>query len=66
MPFELPPLPYAYGALQPYVSPDTLEFHHNKHHRAYVEATNKLAQAAGLENHSLKDIIAAAYRSTGW
>ena len=43
MAFTLPPLPYAYDALQPYMSKETLEFHHDKHHNAYVTTGNTLA-----------------------
>src|SRR5215212_9820819 len=42
MTFTLPDLPYAYDALQPYMSKETLEFHHDKHHAAYVNAGNTL------------------------
>ena len=48
MAFTLPPLPYAYEALQPFMSRETLEFHHDKHHNAYVETGNKLAAEAGM------------------
>ena len=41
--FTLPPLPYAYDALAPYMSAETLQFHHDKHHQAYVDNGNKLA-----------------------
>ena len=43
MAFTLPPLPYAYDALQPFMSKETLEFHHDKHHNAYVTTGNTLA-----------------------
>ena len=43
MAFELPALPYAYEALQPYMSQETLEYQHDKHHKAYVDNGNKLA-----------------------
>ena len=42
MTFELPELPYAYDALDPYMSAETLEFHHDKHHNAYVTKLNDL------------------------
>ena len=45
MAFELPKLPYAYDALAPYMSAETLQFHHDKHHQAYVDNGNKLAGA---------------------
>ncbi len=41
--FKLPELPYAYDALAPYMSVETLQFHHDKHHQAYVDNGNKLA-----------------------
>ena len=43
MAFTLPPLPYAYDSLAPYMSKETLEFHHDKHHNAYVTVGNTLA-----------------------
>ena len=42
MPFQLPELPYAKDALAPVMSPETLEYHHGKHHKAYVTKTNEL------------------------
>ena len=47
MAYELPPLPYDYTALEPYISKRTLEFHHDKHHAAYVNNFN--AAAKGTE-----------------
>ncbi len=44
MSFSLPELPYAYDALAPYMSRETLEYHHDKHHLAYVDNGNKLAK----------------------
>src|SRR5205823_6048243 len=44
MPFQLPDLPYAKDALAPHMSAETLEFHHGKHHKAYVTETNELLQ----------------------
>lgn len=58
--FELPPLPYAYDALEPTISADTLHFHHDKHHKAYVDKTNTLAQKAGLEGRALEEIVREA------
>jgi len=61
MAFELPPLPYATDALAPHMSAETLEFHHGKHHRAYVTKTNELIAAQqGLEAASLSAVIEAA------
>jgi superoxide dismutase, Fe-Mn family len=54
---ELPPLPYATDALAPHMSKETLEFHHGKHHRAYVNKTNELIQGSQFENASLEEIV---------
>jgi Fe-Mn family superoxide dismutase len=54
---ELPPLPYAKDALAPHISAETLTFHHDKHHKAYVETVNKLIEGTDLEGASLEDII---------
>jgi len=61
MAFELPDLPYAYDALQPYMSKETLEFHHDKHHNAYVETGNKLLAGSGLEGKSLEEVVTGSY-----
>lgn len=55
----LPELPYAKNALEPYISAETLEFHHDKHHAAYVNKLNELLPNSGLENNSLDEIILA-------
>jgi superoxide dismutase, Fe-Mn family len=57
MPFQLPPLPYAQNALEPYMSAKTLEFHYGKHHQAYVDNLNKLVAGTAYEKASLEDII---------
>jgi len=41
MPFELPPLPYPYNALEPHIDAQTMEIHHSRHHKAYVDNLNK-------------------------
>jgi superoxide dismutase len=61
MAFELPDLPYAYDALGPYMSAETLEFHHDKHHQAYVSKGNELAEAAGMADKSLEEIMKASF-----
>lgn len=63
MAFELPDLPYSYDALQPYMSAETLEFHHDKHHQAYVTVGNNLANDAGMSDKSLEDIVKSSYGS---
>ena len=57
MSFTLPELPYAYEALQPYMSKETLEYHHDKHHAAYVTNANNLIKDSGLEGKSLEEVI---------
>lgn len=61
MAFTLPELPYAYDALDPYMSAETLEFHHDKHHNAYVVKGNELAEAAGMADLSLEEIVAQSF-----
>jgi len=57
MTHELPPLPYAIDALAPHISAETLEFHHGKHHKTYVDNLNKLIPGTEFENMSLEDIV---------
>ncbi len=60
MPISLPPLPYALDALQPHISKETLEFHHGKHHKAYVDKLNTLIPGTPHENQSLEEIIVSS------
>ena len=60
--FILPKLPYAYDALEPAMSADTLHTHHDKHHRTYVEKTNELAKEAGLDLRPLEDVVRESNR----
>ncbi len=55
----LPELPYAKDALEPHISAETLEFHHDKHHNAYVTKLNALLPGSGLEGKTLPEIILA-------
>lgn len=57
MAFKLPDLPYKLNALEPYISRETLEYHHGKHHRSYVDKLNKLIKGISLEEKSLEEII---------
>jgi Fe-Mn family superoxide dismutase len=58
MPFELPPLPYPYDALEPYIDEQTMHFHHDKHHQAYVNNLNAaLEKAPDLQGKSLEEIL---------
>ena len=56
----LPELPYAYDALEPAMSSETLHLHHDKHHATYVAKANELAAKAGLGDMALEDLICAA------
>ena len=57
MPFTLPPLPYDKNALAPHITAETLEFHHGKHHNAYVTNLNKLLEGKPEAEKSLEDVI---------
>ena len=58
MPFELPPLPYDFGALEPHIDARTMEIHHTKHHQAYVNNLNAAIQKAPeLADKSLDDLM---------
>jgi Fe-Mn family superoxide dismutase len=59
MAFELPPLPYDKTALEPHMSAKTLEFHHGKHHQAYVTNLNNLVKDTPMASQSLEEIIKA-------
>ncbi len=61
MAFTLPDLPYAYDALDPHMSAETFEYHHDKHHKAYVDNGNKLAADAGMSDKSLEEIVKASH-----
>ena len=53
----LPPLPYAIDALAPHYSKETLEYHHGKHHKAYVDKLNELQKGTEFENMELEDVV---------
>ncbi|MEB3310696.1 MAG: superoxide dismutase [Snowella sp.] len=59
MAYELPALPYDYTALEPYISKSTLEFHHDKHHAAYVNNYNGLVKDSPLDSQPIEDVIKA-------
>jgi superoxide dismutase, Fe-Mn family len=61
MSFKLPELPYSYDALAPYMSRETLEYHHDKHHKAYVDNGNKLLEGSGLEGKSLEEVVKGSF-----
>ena len=59
MPFELPPLPYAYDALEPHIDARTMEIHHGKHHQAYVDNANKALAGTEWEDKPVEEVIAS-------
>jgi Fe-Mn family superoxide dismutase len=60
MEHTLPPLPYTIDALEPYYSKETLEYHHGKHHNAYVVNLNNLQKGTEYESMALEDIVRRA------
>ena len=62
MSFTLPDLPYPYDALAPYMSRETLEYHHDKHHLAYVNNGNNLLKGTEWEGKSLEDVVKGTFR----
>ena len=64
MAFELPALPYAHNALADGgMSEETLQYHHDLHHKAYVDNGNKLLEGSGLEGKSLEEVVVATYNA---
>src|SRR5262245_23145823 len=61
MHFTLPDLPYKYDALAPYMSRETLEYHHDKHHLAYVNNANNLIKGTEWEGKSLEDVVKGSF-----
>lgn len=57
----LPDLPYAYDALAPHMSAETLEYHHDKHHNTYVEKANQLIEGSGLEGKSIEEVVKGSH-----
>ena len=60
---ELPDLPYSKDELQPYMSAETLELHHDKHHQAYVTNGNKFIEEQNLSESSINEIVINSYKS---
>jgi Fe-Mn family superoxide dismutase len=59
MPYELPPLPYAHNALEPFIDELTMQIHHGKHHQAYITNLNAaLDKHAGLQGKPIDELIA--------
>src|SRR5262250_2848580 len=64
MAFELPPLPYPKNALEPHISERTMDFHHGRHHQAYVTNLNNLTKGSPAESQSLEELIKGSYKYT--
>ena len=60
MAFTLPPLPFAFDALEPHIDAQTMQIHHGKHHQAYVDNLNKAIAGGEHENKSLEELVASA------
>jgi Fe-Mn family superoxide dismutase len=58
MPFEVPPLPYDYAALEPHIDEQTMHLHHDKHHQAYVDNANKALAGTEWENQPVDHVLA--------
>ncbi|MES2804134.1 MAG: superoxide dismutase [Bacteroidota bacterium] len=57
MAFELPQLPYAYDALEPYIDARTMEIHHTKHHNAYITNVNAAIAGTDMEGKTIENIL---------
>ncbi len=59
--YELPPLPYAYDALEPHIDARTMEIHHTKHHAAYVQNLNKAIEGRDIGSPTIEELVAAIH-----
>jgi Fe-Mn family superoxide dismutase len=57
MAFEVPPLPYDYGALEPHIDEQTMHLHHDKHHQAYVDNVNKALEGTELADKPVEHVL---------
>jgi superoxide dismutase, Fe-Mn family len=57
MAYSVPPLPYAYEALEPHIDKATMEFHHDKHHQAYVDKVNAALEGTPLADAAIEDVL---------
>ncbi len=57
MAFSVPPLPYAYDALEPHIDKATMEFHHDKHHQAYVDKANAALEGTDYADAAVEDVL---------
>ena len=58
MPYEVPPLPYDYAALEPHIDEQTMRIHHDKHHQAYVDNANKALDGTEWADKPVEDVLA--------
>src|SRR3712207_485970 len=57
MPFEVPPLPYDYGALEPHIDEQTMRLHHDKHHQTYVDKVNAALEGTEFADRPIEDVL---------
>ena len=57
MPFEVPPLPYDYEALEPHIDAETMRLHHDKHHQAYVDNANKALAGTDWADRPVEEVL---------
>ena len=57
MPYSVPPLPYPYDALEPHIDKATMEFHHDKHHQAYVDKANAALEGTEWSDRDVEDVL---------
>src|SRR5665809_146107 len=57
MAYEVPDLPYGYDALEPHIDEATMQFHHDKHHQAYVDKVNAALEGTDLEGKPIEDVV---------
>jgi superoxide dismutase, Fe-Mn family len=57
MPYEVPPLPYDYNALEPHIDEQTMRVHHDKHHQAYVDKVNAALEGTELASSPIADVL---------
>ena len=57
MAYSVPPLPYAYDALEPHIDKATMEFHHDKHHQAYVDKANAALEGTAWADTPIEEVL---------
>jgi Fe-Mn family superoxide dismutase len=59
MPYEVPPLPYDYAALEPHIDEQTMRLHHDKHHQAYVDKANGAVEGTDFDGKPVEEVLAS-------